>query len=133
MFIRTAVTVVCFILAGFFVFLGMEHMAGTIGLTPWAAFPFALGIAFIPVGYYEYWIEELECEIDMHHLVESDLQAELKSVEVCTCDEPHCSPCPQPYQEDYTEWHAKLSRTCQDPPFTCNEPWCAKCATDNHN
>jgi hypothetical protein len=111
MFIRLAVVLATFILAGFFVYLGMEHMSGTLGLTPWAAFPFALGCVFAPAAMYERELEELECDIDSlegqcdNLICELYAHSESERVEPCTCEEPHCSPCPQPYQEGYMEWY----------------------------
>jgi hypothetical protein len=77
----------------------MEHMAGELGLTPWAAFPFALGCALAPVGMYERELEDLELDIDSlegqcdNLICELYAHSESERVEPCTCEEPHCSPC----------------------------------------
>lgn len=127
MFIRTAVTFVCFILAGFFVYLGMEWLNGDIGLTPWFAFPAALATALIPVAHYEYWIEELEAYCHALDAQCDSLISMYETTSVCTCKEPHCG-----IDEScsaYDKWHRNTVSDDGHDRANCTAPWCVKCSS----
>lgn len=102
MFIRLFAMIAAFTLAGFFLYLGVEHIAGEIGLTPWAAFPAALAVVMSPSAMYENAIEDLEDDIECVELQCDSLIDQLddcnqiidnhvcrNTKHICTCmDEP---------------------------------------------
>ena len=62
--VRLTAVIITYALAFAFIVLGLEHINGNIGITPWIAVPLAFITALAPAFMYEHLLDELEEELD---------------------------------------------------------------------